>query len=165
MADSSPSQKPEFPPLLEVGLHPMTLGELKELCVAQFHSSATRQKIFDTLTKLIEKLSKLNIAGDLWIDGSFLTRKTNPADVDIVLAINNEAYDDANEEQQKAIDGLDSNDWSGGTCDSYVLVVYDASNDLYWFGEFMRAYWIRQFGFSRGEDMKGIATVTIPPAK
>jgi hypothetical protein len=149
--------------LLEVGLHPMTLDDLDELCVAQFYSSTTREEIFNTLTKLVGNLSKVNIDGDLWIDGSFLTKKTNPADVDVVLVIDNNAYEQANEEQEQAIKELDSNDWSGGICDSYILVVYDSSDALYWFGEYMRAYWIRQFGFSRGEDMKGIATVTIPP--
>ncbi len=49
-------------------------------------------------------------------------------------------------------------------CDSYVEVRYPASHPRYWFGKYMRSYWIRQYGFSRGIDMKGIAVISVVSA-
>ena len=34
----------------------------------------------------------------------------------------------------------------------------------YWFGEYLYCYWMRQWGFSRANDMKGVAAVLLPEA-
>ena len=78
--------KPEFPPLLDVGLHQMTMAELRGLCVDRFADRAiSREPIMSGLEALLRKLKDGGIVGNLWVDGSFLTQKSDPGDVDLLL--------------------------------------------------------------------------------
>lgn len=47
-------------------------------------------------------------------------------------------------------------------CDSYVHIEYSDGHPKHQFGEWMRAYWIRQFGFAKSLKMKGIALIMVP---
>lgn len=57
--------------------------------VDAFPRSSTRQVIFDNFSVYMEKLSAI-IGTDFhqWIDGSFVTRKLNPDDIDFVTFVN-----------------------------------------------------------------------------
>lgn len=154
--------KVEYPPLLAAGFHPMTLSRLEEMCVKSFDTSLTRADIFKGLKTVVETLESAGISGELWIDGSFLTQKPDPKDSDIVLCISGEAYDLAEGSKRDIIDwvrdGLPRRDHR---CDSYVLFLYRKDHELYNISEWMRAYWIKQFGWSRNEEMKGMALINI----
>lgn len=156
-----PSSSPEYPPLLGAGFHPVNLESLKELCVAPFSSSDTREDIMSGLESLLAILRDSDITGELWIDGSFLTSKIDPKDVDIVLRLEPNFIDEASDEQVQTIDWFGDNRSEDYRCDSYVFIEYPKGHDLEGEGEWDRAYWIRQFGFSRREDHKGITVLTL----
>ena len=86
------SHKPEFPPLLGPGLHPFSWLELRAACVDAFPLSQTRLEIFTGLEEVIRELQRLGITGELWLDGSFLTRKIDPDDIDLVLGVPRACY-------------------------------------------------------------------------
>ena len=156
------SDKEEFPPLLEPGFHVMTLAELRSRCVAAFPLSKTRAQVMDGLEKLADLLRSQAIFGDMWIDGSFMTQKTDPEDVDVVLCVQSSLYENGTTEQQNLLDLLLVADMKPDYfCDAYLLLQYGEDDVLHGRGEWMRAYWIRQFGFSRGVDMKGMALVQL----
>jgi hypothetical protein len=71
--------KPDFPPLLPEGLHPTTIAELRELCVAGFPLSNGRERIMAGLEAVVQRLEQEGIVGDLWVDGSFMTQAIEPA--------------------------------------------------------------------------------------
>lgn len=77
----------EYPPLLVPGLQPMTLDGLQALCVTSFPLSGTTPRIMAGLKMIIDRLSQYGIRGDLWVNGSFLTRKIDPSDSDVVLFV------------------------------------------------------------------------------
>ena len=77
--------KPDFPALLPPGLHTLTLPQLHELAVAPFPSDTRRQELFDKLSTWIEAIHSAGVRGVLWLDGSFLTQKPRPEDIDCVL--------------------------------------------------------------------------------
>ncbi|WP_059844603.1 DUF6932 family protein [Burkholderia thailandensis] len=77
--------KPDFPPLLQPGMHNMTIDELHALAVAPFGGDVRRQELYQNLTRWCGALQALGIAGTLWLDGSFLTEKPSPGDIDCVL--------------------------------------------------------------------------------
>lgn len=77
--------KPDFPPLLQPGMHNMTIQELHDLAVAPFGGDVRRQDLHQNLTKWYGALQALGIGGTLWLDGSFLTEKPSPGDIDCVL--------------------------------------------------------------------------------
>ncbi len=156
------SNKPEFPPLLHVGLHPMSVADVQDMCVGAFPRSTTRREIMVGLQAVIETLAGAKVTTDVWIDGSFLTEKVNPEDVDIVLCTQGEVYDNATDKQRNVIDTVACVNLKPPLrCDSYVFFEYPESHPLYWEGQFMRAYWMKQYGFSRGEDFKGVAVVEL----
>src|SRR5437762_2503951 len=82
------SLKPEFPPLLPVGLHEKTMIQLRDLCVNGFVDRAIRREpIMAGLDAMVKKLIEGGISGQLWVDGSFLTCKSEPDDVDLLLHV------------------------------------------------------------------------------
>lgn len=153
---------PDSPPLLAAGFHAMTLDDLKSLCVDPFATSTTRIAIHDGLREVVGALQKEGVTGELWADGSFLTEKVDPNDSDVVLIVSGEEYDLMAGAQRDIIDWVrDDEPKAVHRCDSYVHFEYPPGHANHGFSEWMRAYWIRQFGFSRGLDFKGIARVTL----
>ncbi len=160
--------KEEFPPLLGIGFHPKTLAELRILCVDGFNGkSTTRQEIMNGLEDVVKKLKEKSILGEIWIDGSFVTKKIDPNDVDILLAINGNFYDNCTDEQREVIDWVNSNLKDTHRCDSYLFNFFDdKQHQGYWESEWWRSYWLHRFGFYREDgpnvyETKGIALITI----
>lgn len=77
--------KPDFPPLLQPGMHNVTIQELHALAVAPFDHDQQRQDLHEKLVAWIGALQATGVGGTLWLDGSFLTNKPGPADIDCVL--------------------------------------------------------------------------------
>ena len=143
----------------------MSMDDVRELCVIRFPTSTKRATIMAGLEHVTQELNLKSIEGELWIDGSFLTRKTDPEDVDLVLRIRADFYDNATPEQQQVVDWLADDLVTPHKCDSYFFVEWDESHPLYWTGEYMYAYWMKQWGFSRdGSAEKGIADVELTGA-
>lgn len=77
--------KSDFPALLPPGLHTMTLPQLHALAVAPFPQDPRRQDLFDKLSTWSIAVQSADARGILWLDGSFLTHKSGPDDIDCVL--------------------------------------------------------------------------------
>jgi hypothetical protein len=63
---------------LPPGKHQATLAEVEEI----FVYNAKRREIFEGLKKLIELLKSVN-SGTIYLDGSFVTAKARPSDIDV----------------------------------------------------------------------------------
>ena len=161
MVGSTPSSRPEYTPLLSVGRHEVSLHELHQLCVDRFPLSTTRKRIMEGLEKVIKRLNDNGIQGEIWINGSFVTEKINPNDVDIVLRMNAEIYERGTDEQRQTVDWLQMNLKDDYLCDSYCFMEYPQNHPNYRIGQCLYSYWMKQFGFSRGNEMKGIAVIAI----
>ena len=67
------------------------LNQFKEIFVDQFSEESSRNEIFKNLKKYIDDFEEeIGYSFKLWINGSFVSNKTNPGDVDIVILINRE---------------------------------------------------------------------------
>lgn len=100
----------EYPPLLTAGFHSMSLDQVKALCVTPFEqTSTTRSLIMFGLVSMIGRLEYAMVQGEIWIDGSFVTEKIDPIDVDILLHVKADFYNNANTDQQEAVDWVASN--------------------------------------------------------
>ena len=161
MLGGTPSSKPEFAPLLAIGRYEMSLAELKQLCVYDFPLSATRPRIMEGLEKVIEELRMNGIEGEVWIDGSFVTEKMNPEDVDLVLRIQAIFYENATHKQKEAVSWLTTNLKNTHLCDSYFFMEWPEGHPNYWIGQYMHNYWMKQFGFFRSNEMKGIPVLSL----
>jgi hypothetical protein len=111
---------------------------------------------------MLQKLVDSGIAGHLWIDGSFVTSKFNPRDVDIVLCIASDLYDNCTVEQRALLDWLESEALrSGYQCDAYISIEWPVAHPLHSEGVAARNYWSNFFGHTRQGHEKGIAVLDL----
>ena len=130
---------------------------MEDLCVTPFPLSTTRRKIMDGLRLVTRRLLSARINGELWINGSFLTEKIDPRDSDVVLVADHKYVDTGcTLLQKKTIEWINANLKAKHLCDSYVFFNFPKGHPYEAVGEWMRAYWIKQYGFSRSEQPKGI---------
>ena len=157
--------KQDFPALLAIGFHPMTIGQMRATLVSSFQSSKTRPMIMDGFERLVNRLNEDKIEGQFWIDGSFLTKKTEPEDADVLLLIDGDFYEKASTAQKVLID------WFGWRkadvkkdyyCHAFVHFVHKPHHREYSDSVWYNAYWLRQFGFGHNDGAKGIATFQFP---
>lgn len=154
-----------YPALLPVGFHAMSVSAIRQLCVddARFLLSNRRAKIMENLETLIFGLRANQIRGKVWIDGSFLTVKIEPRDVDIVIELEDATVKGFSPQQQADIDWLQQNEeiQTDYDCDSHILVSWPIGNSSYARGDWLRAWYQKWFGWDEFLEMKGIAIVTL----
>lgn len=154
------SANAEFPPLLPIGFHKMTLSDMRKLCVEGFDDSRTRGTIMAGVEAVVERLNECGLSSEVWVDGSFLTAKRDPNDSDIVVFVDSALFEDGTPEQLEVLNWIGANlKKTDLVCDSYLAPRFTQGSEHEVYGEYMHSYWHRQFGFSRGNDMKGIAVL------
>ena len=149
----------EFPPLLQPGLHIFSLSDVRKLCVEPFTNSKTREKIMLGLEYIIAEIERVLIESDVWVNGSFITEKLNPNDSDIVIKIDANLIDNGTADQRQVLECLKSNLSNDYLCDSYIMPIYPDGDPSAVLNDYNIAYWLKQFGFSRNVNYKGIAVV------
>lgn len=113
---------------------------------------------------LCTSVSTALISAEIWTNGSFLTQKMDPQDVDLVVVVSSSAWPGTGQ-QRTIFNRIARKDFRVPLpCDSYLLVEYPTGHPQYGISELMRAYWIKQFCFNRNEDMKGLAVIRTPIA-
>ncbi len=79
-----------FQALFPKGIHELNFEEVHEKCVASFFpKNDRREHLFVQLTDFLIYFKSLGFAPDeVWIDGSFVTTKPDPDDIDMLVTIN-----------------------------------------------------------------------------
>jgi hypothetical protein len=113
----------------------------------------------DGLESVVSRLRDNGIHTAVWINGSFLTHKENPNDSDIVVKIDATILDNGTDEQKRVLEWIKSDLKANHLCDSYLMPIYPAGDPQQVLNDYNIAYWLRQFGFSRGVEYKGIAVI------
>ena len=144
----------EHEPLLEPGFYDVPSDSLKEnltkLLVAPFEDSLHRKLLLNRLLALLEKVSSVSIFTEAWIDGSFVSDKEEPNDVDIVLWYN--AVPSISPMELRAYRELLDSDLM---MFRYSCDVYLATNG----NDKQRRYWKDWFGYDRTGQPKGIVRI------
>ena len=154
-------KKQDFPSLLADGFHEGTLEKVQGLCVDALPFSASRVRLMAGLRAMVDLLTTDGIRGNLWIDGSFLTTKLEPNDVDVVLEVSEAMIASATHFQKNRLKWFGSKQPADRnhklrdyTCDCYVFSDDPGSTR-------MRHYWKGQFGCDRSNNPKGIFVLQI----
>lgn len=71
--------------VIEPGIHEIDIHEFYNLFVQSFTTSERRKDIFDSLIDFLKILLNKYDVQEVWIDGSYVTDKVNPNDVDIIV--------------------------------------------------------------------------------
>ncbi len=146
----------------------MSLEELYQFTVRnpRFTLSRTREQIMRNLWIVAGQLQRWRIGGELWVDGSFLTEKIDPGDVDFVLVLPEGFVRGATPEQIAIIEWLCEDNKQPAKrallCDAYSLYRVPAGDPDYADFVALDAYWKKQFGTSRDGKRKGIISVALP---
>lgn len=90
-----------------------------------------------------------------------MTQKIDPDDVDVVLRMDGTAYDAAPQTVKDAIDWLSTDLVPQYNCHTFVLMVWPQNHANHWIGEYAYAYWMKQWGFSRTDAVKGMAVIQL----
>lgn len=77
--------KPDYPPLLSPGRHTISLQEIERIAVLAYPNNNRRKDMFELFLVWLNELRSIGVSGTLWIDGSFLTAKPDPSDIDCIL--------------------------------------------------------------------------------
>jgi hypothetical protein len=148
--------------MFPLGFHRLTMLNVEQTCVDSFPLSKSRRALWLGLTTFHGRLIDAGVAGELWIDGSFLTEKIDPKDVDVVVRCSHALYDAGTEPQRVALDWVNENQSDTLGCDSYLLLEYPPDHALHEEGQWAYSYWHAKWGFSRPPEMpKGIVVVEL----
>jgi hypothetical protein len=82
----------EFPPLLPKGFHSKLLHEIIDICVTPFQNPERRKYLYDRFEQLHGQLVRFGIHLEIWVNGSYLTEKPDPQDIDMVVLLPQSSY-------------------------------------------------------------------------
>jgi hypothetical protein len=144
----------EFEPLLNAGIHDITKDDLSNHFVTPFENKDKRLKLIERFNYLIEKVEEIGIPFEVWINGSFVTNKEEPNDIDVAFFFDPAVANALPEDKKIIFREVANNSVSKYryNCDVYFL----PNNDVN-----LRSYWRGWFGFTRTEKAKGFARITI----
>lgn len=150
-------KKAEYAPLLGAGIHQKSLDDIKKICVCSFCNNSRRMLIYNKFCEFLSKLEQFNIQIEVWIDGSFVTKKEEPDDIDVVLFA---------KESDVNMLSVDKRIWLVSALEEkencktlYLTDAYFVPKE----DDTMRSYWRGWFGFTREEKSKGIIKLEVNP--
>lgn len=147
--------KPIHPALLDPGLHRCDFATLKRVCVEAFSGWARRQKIFNGLVQFCTGLRSVGIPFEVWVDGSLLTEKPMPNDVDVVVFAQKTDVNALDAEKRRLLYTLLSREETRLRYETDVYFVEQPCPTL-------RSYWRGWFTFDRSEQPRGVFVISIP---
>lgn len=173
--------------LLPPGCHEVTLDIIKSVFVDNFPESETRLSRYNCFLKMYEELlDNVKSCIRILIDGSFVTNKLNPYDVDFVIMIDHLhltqkesdylnkireykhslriEYDNCRYEVEKgtiSYSKLYNLEFYRYGCDFYILLRYDQSHEMYKNYLNQKKYWTDWWGKTRDEKSKGFLNLMV----
>jgi hypothetical protein len=143
----------------------MTVGEIEAAFVTAFPQSNTRPHVFAGYKSHAADLQALVNHYHQFINGSFVTNKDDPSDVDTVVFIDGDMVDALPPADQAKLLALLSGPATKAShmCDAYFCPIYPVGHPAHDAVRVKRKYWMGEFGFDRADNPKGIVTVTIIP--
>jgi hypothetical protein len=152
----------EYAPLLPAGFHEMTLIDLYVLCVnsQRFSDSMSRNRIMARLERAIQSLIANSIPGEVWVNGSFLTEKIDPEDVDVSIRVDGDFYDMATAQQRQILRWI-TEIADSEKIDGYLHLEWPVGHPHHAIGVENYEYWKKQWGISRSGVAKGIAVLKL----
>jgi hypothetical protein len=143
--------KKEFKPILPAGIYSMNVDEFKLSFVDRFQS-AKRKLIFDKFLQFLEYILDFDIITELWLNGSFVTEKPEPDDIDAVAFFDKNKLNNLKSTPLISITNIQL---------IYLTDIRFIDRD----NEELRSYWRGWYGFSRDERPKGFVCLKLESLK
>ncbi|AXI39433.1 hypothetical protein CX649_07150 [Bacillaceae bacterium ZC4] len=147
----------------------LTMEDVEKYFVKEFPDSNTRKRNFEGFQHFLNFLESIHViqkVSKIWLDGSFLTNKNDPNDIDMVLYLNprQDYLPFVNEFLKNCADKIHT---IGRQfyCDAYFSVddslIPTEHHEAKRHFDYQRKYWMGQFGFDRQERSKGIIEISL----
>lgn len=134
-------------------LHPYSIINLdletfQKVFVTQHEHSVTRKRLFENYQVYTNDLIKIISRPFFqWIDGSFVTKKLNPGDIDVVTFVDYQVFKERrllfmDRQNLKATQGIDS----------YFVRLFPVGHPDHFITQFNMIEWQELFGYSRRDE-------------
>ena len=121
--------KYDYEPLLAPGRHAMTLDQIEALVVKRFPGNRRRLTLFQRLEQFVQDVLRLEIPCEVWLDGSLLTQKADPDDLDVSVIVDKEVVDALCTEHYATVKMITEQREDG--VDAFLFVRYPMHDPLY----------------------------------
>jgi len=141
----------------------MSLDEIEIDFVDSFPSSNTRPKIMEGYKRHRAEISALCAFYEQFINGSFVSTKNDPGDIDLVSFADAQEIDNLSDEQKRQFRALFSGPDTKDThlCDSYFVPTFPENHPYFDECRSLRKYWMGEFGYDRLDRPKGIVKTEV----
>jgi len=138
------------------------LDEMRQRFVVEIPSSTTRPQIWSGWMRHRLELEQLGIPYSTLVDGSFVTNKLNPKDIDLVILVNGADLNALTAAEQITFKGLFDRDRCQAQylCDCFALNQYPIGHLRHGFACSQLSYWTRVFGADRYQNPKAFLIVS-----
>nr|WP_321472136.1 hypothetical protein [uncultured Paludibaculum sp.] len=113
------------------------------------------------LREVLARLAGVGINAEVWVDGSFLTEKIDPDDVDFAIRLIGTEFDTAPQDVVDAVVWAVSDLKTSHRVDGYAWAEWPDDHSEHDFGKERRSYWEKWYGTSRGGNPKGIVVIRL----
>ena len=146
------------------GVHNCNDEEFEQRFVDEFSESETRPRLHQGLRALREEVVKHGPPGVQWVDGSFVTTKLNPGDIDIVTFMDLERLNALSRDDQAAVErlvkGRECTKAAYG-CHTFLVPSCEPNHPFFPKFEQRRRYWRKWFGRTRQGRPKGFVAMVL----
>jgi Family of unknown function (DUF6932) len=155
-------KKYDYPPLLAPGRHTMTLAEVEAVCVTRFQNNQRRRHLFHRLEEFIQAFLVAGVACEVWIDGSLLTEKPEPDDLDVTVILEPDVSEMLTNDQQQLVDQAAECGF-GHDIDNFAFVKFRREHPSFGDENLDPAYsWGHQYGLECSEEwLKGFIVLRL----
>jgi hypothetical protein len=151
--------------VLPPGVHLLNEKDINALFVQPFPNSRTRKNIFQQF-KLFRELIRSIISSKIWVNGSFVESVENPNDVDVVVLVNAEAYNNLSDLEQLVFRDIFIKN-QAYTKQKYLThafweIIYEKGHIYHDVSQYKEQSWREFFGQTRSLQLKGIVCLHEP---
>jgi hypothetical protein len=118
--------------VLVLGRHATTVDEVERVLVDDL-ASPMRRRIFDQWIELLGAIADIVPMLAHWMDGSFVTAKEAPDDIDVLTHVDGLAFDGLDDTKQGRCNALASGDRNDALpqCDSWLVTAYPEGHEAH----------------------------------
>ena len=148
---------------LEAGLHEFGELDFEAFFVTSFPHSSTRKQILEGYRKHLAEILSLVGTCEQYLDGSYVTNKNDPSDLDLVVLLDATVVDSLPPAKQLQLQSLLAGPVTKAQymCDAYFCPVYPEGHPMHSASRQQRKYWLGEFGYDRNDLPKGIVHVKL----
>lgn len=122
--------------------------DFKQVFVECFDDTSTRHKIFEKFEAYIAEF-QLEICKSftLWVNGSFISRKINPNDIDVVILLEYQIQEQFESLIRSKFTAIKT--WKTTQVDAYILKLFPEDHQMFKATAFDKYYWVGKFSNSK----------------